>query len=215
MTKKIIYDFGSNNGDDIPYYLLRSDLVVAVEANPGLCDQIKNRFPNELANGRLAVENCILHVGDSGNEVPFYIHKTQHYLSQLSKRHDINAYEEVLLYTKNVIKLINEHGNPHYIKIDIEHYDAVILNELFNNKITPTYISAESHSIEIFTAMVYLGKYSSFKLVDGATVSKKYKEHEIILKEGNIRYSFPDHSAGPFGNDISGSWMTAANFFKY
>ena len=42
--KKIIYDFGANNGDDIPYYLMKADEVIAVEANPKLCDVIKNRF---------------------------------------------------------------------------------------------------------------------------------------------------------------------------
>ena len=32
--KKIIYDFGASDGKNIPYYLLKSDLIVAVEANP-------------------------------------------------------------------------------------------------------------------------------------------------------------------------------------
>ena len=42
--KKIIYDLGSNNGDNIPYYLLKSDLVIAVEANPKLCEIIKKKI---------------------------------------------------------------------------------------------------------------------------------------------------------------------------
>lgn len=42
--KKVIYDFGSNNGDDIPYYLEKSDLVVAVEANASLCEQIEAKL---------------------------------------------------------------------------------------------------------------------------------------------------------------------------
>ena len=42
--KKIIYDFGANNGDNIEYYLLKSDLVIAVEANPELCDFIKKNL---------------------------------------------------------------------------------------------------------------------------------------------------------------------------
>ena len=44
--KKVIYDFGANNGVDIPYYLLKADLVIAVEANPKLCAQIQDRFSN-------------------------------------------------------------------------------------------------------------------------------------------------------------------------
>ena len=55
MNKKIIYDFGSNNGDDISYYLLKSDLVIAVEANPVLCNHIKKRFKQQILNGNLIV----------------------------------------------------------------------------------------------------------------------------------------------------------------
>ena len=76
--KKLIYDFGANNGDDIPYYLKKSDLVIAVEANPFLAKQIKLRFANEIAAGQLAVEACILSAGDEKSGKSFYIHKTDH-----------------------------------------------------------------------------------------------------------------------------------------
>ena len=39
--KKVIYDFGASDGRNIPYYLLKSDLVIAVEANPKNCEVIK------------------------------------------------------------------------------------------------------------------------------------------------------------------------------
>jgi len=55
---KIIYDVGSNNGSDIPYYLHKADLVVAIEANPVLTYGIKTRFQAEIASGRLVVEGC-------------------------------------------------------------------------------------------------------------------------------------------------------------
>jgi hypothetical protein len=42
-SKTVIYDFGANNGDDIPYYLKKAELVVAVEANPSLCQKIEER----------------------------------------------------------------------------------------------------------------------------------------------------------------------------
>ncbi len=80
--KKIIYDFGSNNGDDIPYYLMKSEFVVAVEANPLLCSGIKARFGDAINNGSLVVENCVLDVAKSSDQVTFYIHKENHVLSQ-------------------------------------------------------------------------------------------------------------------------------------
>lgn len=58
--RKIIYDLGANNGDEIPYYLKKADTVVAVEANPVLCDQIRDRFAVQIAEGRLFVEGCVL-----------------------------------------------------------------------------------------------------------------------------------------------------------
>ena len=42
--KKIIYDLGAGDGSNIPYYLLKADTVVAVEANPRLCQIIKNKM---------------------------------------------------------------------------------------------------------------------------------------------------------------------------
>ena len=41
--KKIIYDLGAGDGSNIPYYLLKADTVVAVEANSRLCQIIKNK----------------------------------------------------------------------------------------------------------------------------------------------------------------------------
>ncbi len=211
--KKVIYDFGANNGDDITYYLLKSDLVIAVEANPVLCSEIKNRFKEQIFNGKLIVENCIATAGKSLEKVAFYLHKTNHVLSQFPKPENTDQFKEEFLPSKNIIELIRKHGNPYYIKIDLENYDNIILGELFINDVMPPYISAEAHSIDIFASLVALGKYNSFKLVDGASVVTKYREHAIQTNDGNAKYSFPYHSAGPFGSDISGHWMTSKNLF--
>ena len=81
MRKKIIYDFGANNGDDIPYYLNKADLVVAVEADPSLCKIMNDRFQNEILSKRLVIENIVIAV-DQEAEVPFFIHKTSNVLNQ-------------------------------------------------------------------------------------------------------------------------------------
>jgi hypothetical protein len=61
---------------------------------------------------------------------------------------------------------------------------------------------------EILDIIVRNGKYKAFKLVDGSQVHKKYKNRII----NNTNYSFPSHSAGPFGNDIDGQWLEEKNF---
>ena len=96
---RIIYDIGSNNGDDIPYYLMKCDSVVAVEANPTLSDNIKNRFTKEINEGRVVVENFVITDEPNLGEVNFYMHKLMHVLSQfpIPPRRELRDY--------NVIKL--------------------------------------------------------------------------------------------------------------
>jgi FkbM family methyltransferase len=218
MKKKVIYDLGANKGDDIPYYLLKSDIVVAVEANPVLCEAINEKFKTEIEAGRLIVENCIVTDKAASDAVDFYIHKSNHVLSQLPQPAPSNLmmYEKVALPAKAISELIDRHGQPYYIKIDIEHYDAQILRALFSAGIFPPFISAESHSIDVFALLVAQGGYSAFKMVDGRSVSKVYSNRLIICdnERKQVKFSFPFHAAGPFGNDVDGSWMTADNFFK-
>jgi hypothetical protein len=104
---------------------------------------------------------------------------------------------------------------PYYIKIDIEHYDEHILRALFKNGIRPPFLSVEAHSIRVFAVLLELGGYNSFKLVDGASIPERYGSHSIVTSTGWERYSFSRHSAGPFGNDIDGDWMTGDNFYRH
>jgi hypothetical protein len=135
-------------------------------------------------------------------------------LSQFPEPADVQNFEKIRLPAKSVMDIIRAHGAPHYIKIDIEHYDEMILRTLFEHGIRPPFISAESHSVDVFCLLVSLGKYKAFKLVDGASVSRLYKSQKISVGQGKEEYSFPHHSAGPFGEDIRGEWMGADNFFQ-
>ncbi len=208
--KKIIYDLGSNNGDNIPYYLLKSDLVVAVEANPKLCEIIKKKFKKDIDNGKLVVENCIVTVLSDNQNRDFYLHRYHHVLSQFLKpnKNVSEQYLQVKLRSRNIISIIKDYGEPYYIKIDLEHYDSYVLKELFFRNIYPKYLSIESHSREIIDILMQNGKYKSFKLVDGSQVPKRYKKRII----NNFSYSFPVQSAGPFGEDIDGQWLGEKNF---
>jgi len=214
-VKKVIYDFGANNGDDIPYYLKKADVVVAVEANPALCRQIEKRFPGEIREGRLAVENCVVAGDEDATEVAFYLHKRHHVLGQLGEPDAsvIGDYDRVTLASRPVKQIIERHGAPYYIKIDIEGFDDVLLEQLLRNGVRPPYISAESQNVRVFALLAGMGGYSAFKLVDGESVATKYKDHAIQANGGVERYSFPRHSAGPFGDDVAGEWMNAEDLF--
>lgn len=213
---RIIFDFGANNGDDVAYYLHKADLVVAVEANPVLADQIRAKFAEAITNGRLVVESCALTVEATADCVPFYVHRANHVLSQFPEPDAaiLGQFDRISVPAVNVVELIRKYGEPYYIKIDIEHYDQAILKCLFANGVHPPYISAESHSIDVFAFLVAFGGYEAFKLVDGRSVQNRYRNAPIKTTQGDLKYSFPEHSAGPFGEDIAGPWMTRNNFFR-
>lgn len=214
--KKIVYDFGANNGDDIDYYLVKADKVVAIEANPKLAKLIERRFASEIRHNRLVVENCVVKSKGDDGEVDFYIHKSNHVLSQFPRPQDdiISEFAQTTLPSRNLKSILGQHGPAYYIKIDIEHYDAEILKSLFGMKIFPWYLSAEAHSPEIFDLLKNAG-YKKFKLVDGPSVSEEYTNVTINGLRGKVDYSFPHHSAGPFGEDIKGFWMSAFFFKQY
>ena len=123
-------------------------------------------------------------------------------------------FERITVPSANVVELVRRFGEPYYIKIDIEHYDQFILRALFEAGIFPPYISAESHSIEVFALLITHGGYKAFKLVEGRNVHERYKNALIHTDGGKAHHSFPPHSAGPFGQDIAGPWMTMNNFFR-
>jgi FkbM family methyltransferase len=170
--KKVIYDLGANNGDDVDYYLKKADIVVAVEANPVLCEQMRKRFKSEIKRQQLVIENCVLTVDEENVSVPFYIHKDAHTLSQFPVPQKPENFEEVLLPAKTVSQLFSKYGYPYYVKVDLEGYDHIILRTLFENGIFPDYISAESHHIMVFALLATFGGYDQFKVIDGRSVEK-------------------------------------------
>ena len=209
LIPQTIYDFGANNGDDVDYYLRKAERVVAIEANPILASEIEARFADEIAEKRLFVEACVVTAGPQASAVPFYVHRTHHPMSQFPRPINIGDYEEITLPSRPVGDILAQHGEPHYIKIDIEHYDEAILRAVFDAGAFPPFISAEAHSVDIFAVLLAIGGYQAFKLVDGFSVGDVYRSHEIAGRDGPEQRSFPKHSAGPFGDDIAGPWRSA------
>ena len=204
-----------NNGDDCEYYLAKGFRVVAVEANPQLCQVAAKRFETEISQNRLSILN--LGVGSAAGRLPFYIHSGNSVLSTFvpfEERIGYAAtlspgeYEVIDVEVRRLSDIVNFFGPPEYVKIDVEGFDAVCLRDLDRHDIYPPFLSAEAHSVETFCNLVAMG-YSKFKVVAGERVAADFADLPIHLNDGGIgRFSFKHHSAGPFGEDIPGDWMT-------
>jgi FkbM family methyltransferase len=203
-----------NNGDDCAYYLKKGFTVVAIEANPLLCESAGRRFAAEISTGSLSILN--LGVADESGEAIFHVHQTNSVLSTfvpVGQRIGYTAtvppeeFTPIPVETRRLSDIVRSFGRPYYIKIDIEGFDDRCLADLHRAGIIPPYISAEAHTIDSFRQLVAMG-YARFKMVAGATVATDYLAHEIERIDGRrVRHDFPAHSAGPFGEDLPGPWM--------
>ena len=110
--KKIIYDFGACRGENIDYYLLKSNLVVAFEANPNNCKYIQEKFKQAILDKKLFLENCIVGEEDNLNDQKFYIHKNNYLLGQFPKPNKelLKNFIEIKVPHKNVIQIIKSYG---------------------------------------------------------------------------------------------------------
>jgi FkbM family methyltransferase len=206
---KIVYDFGANNGSNIPYYLLRFDKIVAVEANPELADYISKEYSRYIKEGRLFVENCV--VSNKNDIINFYIHKHNHVLSQMIKPDKIDDFDVINIVSVKPSEIIKKYGDPEYVKIDLEHSDAEILSEMFNSGIFPNYISAEAHDVRVFSLLTSYEMYRLYKVLDGKSISRTYNNFYIYGE----RYSFPFHSAGPMFEDIASPALNREQLFYF
>lgn len=204
----LVYDVGMNNGDDVEYYLEKGCRIVGIEANPELCDACRVRFASAIAAGKLRIINCA--VGAVEGEAEFYVNRRSHVVStllQAATERDHDAWKTISIPVKRLSALIDDNGEPYFVKIDVEHFDAIVLRDLWERKIVPPFISAESHTIDVFRQLVAMG-YRQFKLVKGGTVHAKFQNHRIRTVHGATKiFSFKHHSSGPFGEDIPGPWI--------
>ena len=193
--KKIIYDIGSNDGKNIEYFLKKSDIVVAIDANPLLIENIKNKFSNYIKGKKLFVENYAIYDQDD-LYLNFFIHKNHNVLSTIidiknsPEDKDIKNYYTIKIKSKKISSIISKYGEPYYIKIDIEGADHLAINDLYINNIHPEYISSEIHDIRCVDLILKNKKYNYFNLVEGSSVNTIYNNTKILVNNKFENFNF-------------------------
>jgi FkbM family methyltransferase len=164
MNSKLIYDVGMNNGDDTAYYLYCGYRVVAIEANPLLVDEAKQRFAKELEAGLLTVLN--VGVAEQEGQFPFWVCETCSEWSSFDRSfasRDDSPHHAIMIPCRLFGSILAEFGVPYYLKVDIEGNDHLCLHDLDPGDL-PEYVSVEGTDRDLIFQLRALG-YKSFKCI--------------------------------------------------
>ena len=179
----LIFDLGFHNGDDTAYYLTRGYRVLGVDANPAVMESGHGRFEKQIAEGRLVLRN--VGVAGTSSTLHFYVNEADSKLSSfdrsLAARHG-DPCLEVPVPCVTLLDLFQEHGVPHYLKVDLEGYDELCARALIGAAELPPFVSLElfmGDDVAILEALQSAG-YSRFKLIHGVsfTQSEPIFQHE-------------------------------------
>jgi FkbM family methyltransferase len=217
--KKIIFDFGSNNGQNLSYFLEKAEIVVCVEANTILTERIKKKFAHHINNNSLFIENICLSEIDGVKD--FYISKKSDHKSTLIPQQNKENYQKITIPSMTPSNIIKKYRNKllineiEYIKIDIEGYDHIILDDLFKNNIYSKYLSAEVHD-SIVINLILNSPYKSFKFLEGNEIGINVKKIKFLnYKQESIKIDFIQGSSGPYGEDIPGKYYARDSVINY
>ena len=216
IKRDLIIDVGLHKGEDTEYYLRKGFRVAAIEADPTLARAARRRFSKEIEIGRLHIFEGAIAEGSGTtlfyqNEVSVWGSIFENWVERNKKKRgaDSTIIEVPILDIDAIFKIT---GIPHYLKLDIEGGEYVVLNALLEFSSVPNYISLESEKVSFnkllseLKILKALG-YNRFKAVQQASIPGLVLS-TTDLAGRELIYKFEPHSSGPFGKDLSGRWLT-------
>jgi FkbM family methyltransferase len=217
MTQQppLIYDFGMHIADDTEVYLKKGFRVVAIEADPLLCDAACDRFADEISKGDLVVLNKA--IGNREGAFDFYVCNEQTTLSTASPnvvkaqmRAKGVTFRTVKVAFTTADKILSEFGKARFAKIDIEGHDLMCLQQIASGCVLSDYLSFEVdlHTYRQGLAVCQDMGFTRFMLVPQISVNGARAPSPS--KEGkSIDHKFGIGQSGPFGDDLQGEWRNA------
>lgn len=206
-----------NEGQDTEFYLALGYRVVAVEAHPELAAAGRERFADAIASGRLVIEEAaICQEAPASGFISFYVNRRVSAWSTASpdaversgqaRADDIVKIEVPGL---SIGTLVERHGMPYYLKVDIEGSDIWCVEGLGALPARPRFLSFEAslptieQELDIVAALGYRRMAVVPQARIGGTVVSVSRRDGTIL-----RHRFPESASGVFGDDLPPSlWL--------
>ena len=189
---KLVFDIGANIGKTVEQFILVSDKVVCFEPNPKLVYELRRKF-----------ENFSVIVDERGvsnkNGIQIFRISNADTISTLSEdwinnsrfTGSYNWDTHVQVETVTLDSIVEEYGEPNYIKIDVEGHEFEVLTS-FTKLLPNTLLSfewAEEQKSKIELTIHYLNKlgynmfgYTEFDkiLFDEEIDWKEYRNFDFI-----------------------------------
>ena len=204
--KNLIFDFGIGNGGDTEFYLSLGFSVVAVDADPSVCDALRSRY-QMLLGGQLHVVNCIVGSDKPESQSGRFFRNLE--FPNLSSTfaswatRDGGLVEEIIVENCSLESFFSKFGVPLYLKSDIEGSEFNLLKELTNLDSKPEFLSVEDcrFGADYLGLMLAMG-YQSFSIVD---------QYEFEANGANNAVSPMAGTSGPFGPWLQTEWVQREN----
>ncbi len=214
--RDLIFDLGMNRGLDAAFYLAKGFRVVGVEADPIVAAEVAAR----LKDPRLYVE--AVGIGpEHGKVLPFYVNLAHNEQSTFVKTFTTQpnwwkGYEVKQVPVTTLVRLLNKHGCPYYLKIDIEAWDMLALEQMKGTSYRPSYISTETGPTLAWIDILEALGYTALQLRN-----QERNETQSLRADGKhqhegkpIDWQFERGCSGKFGLDISAPWVSPAEARK-
>ena len=214
MEPDLIFDVGLHTGKDTAFYLKKGYRVVAVEANCALVEDARRRFAGEIDAGRLTIHHAA--IADREGTIDFFANDQRDDWGTTSpafvKRNEAlgTTHTRMRIPCLPLQRIIEQHGVPYYVKIDIEGADLLCLEALLDFEEKPEYVSIEA-TLDSFAgafaelAHLWVLGYRRFKIVNQALHST-LRCPRPALEGRYVDQQFDGHMSGPFGEEAPGPW---------
>jgi FkbM family methyltransferase len=228
MIADLIYDVGMNDGDDTAYYLHEGYRVVAVEVDPTLIEQARERFAGPIREGRLELVQAA--IGPRRETAQFWICEGKSVWNSFDRQiasREGHSCHSIDVESRPFRDLLEQYGVPFYLKVDIEGHDTYCITDL-DQRDLPKYVSLEmGRQLDPLFMLRDLG-YSRFKLItqndhsqmaiDPFSVSQLVKErlrpypslYRLGRRVAGLAKRLSPSSPPPVGHGVNGSHWTFA-----
>jgi len=225
----LVYDIGLYDGSDTAYYLDAGHDVVAIEANPNMVERAQARFAEQLAAGQLTLVHRAL-CDTPGQTLELVISgedpgSSSVFAERVQRRHPIGKHS---VQGTTLGEVFAEHGQPDFIKIDIEGADRHAILPL-TAETRPRWLSFEigDDFEELLDHLAAIG-FTGFKLINQCNFLELAHQENLAFRIKRklmslMGYSQPrfvrlagrefalERSSGPAPWESDGDWQDQAS----